>query len=72
MWRTSGVCSWSLLFLVYVNDISMATNHGRLSLFADDTNVFIVSDSVKHLFDIANLTANDRLYLNALSAKSYL
>ena len=32
-----------LLFLIYVNDISAATGNNKLRLFADDSNVFVIS-----------------------------
>ena len=36
-----------LLFLIYINDIVNATSHGHFVIFADDTNIFIVSHSKK-------------------------
>lgn len=48
-----------LLFLVYINDISLATNKGRISLFADDTNIFIVASDIITLFNLANVIADD-------------
>ncbi len=34
-----------LLFLIYVNDVQNAVNNdNKLILFADDTNVFVISD----------------------------
>ena len=48
-----------LLFLVYINDISLATNKGKISLFADDTNIFIVASDITTLFSLANLAADD-------------
>jgi hypothetical protein len=48
-----------LLFLVYINDISFATKQGRISLFADDTNIFIVANDLCTLFNLANLIADD-------------
>jgi len=47
------------LFLIYINDISYATNQGRISLFADDTNVFIVANDINSLFSLANVIAAD-------------
>ena len=43
-----------LLFLLYINDICNSTNLGNFVLFADDTNIFVVSDSKKGVFDKAN------------------
>jgi hypothetical protein len=48
-----------LLFLIYINDICFSTNLGRISLFADDTNVFIVASDITTLFNLANLIADD-------------
>jgi len=50
-----------LLFLIYINDISLATRLGRISLFADDTNIFIVASDLTTLFSLANLIADDIL-----------
>ena len=43
-----------LLFLLYINDICNSTNLGNFVLFADDTNIFVVSDSKKAVYDKAN------------------
>ena len=43
-----------LLFLIYINDISYATVNSKMRLFADDSNVFVISDDVFQLFDNAN------------------
>ena len=48
-----------LLFLIYINDIALATNHGRISLFADDTNIFIMANDINALFNLTNLIAVD-------------
>jgi hypothetical protein len=44
-----------LLFLIYINDIVNATNLGHFVIFADDTNIFIVSHSKKDVYYKANL-----------------
>ena len=44
MWCSTGFYSWTLFFIIYVNDISSVSNNASLVLFADDTNVFF-SDS---------------------------
>ncbi len=36
-------------FLIHMNDISEITNNAKICLFADDTNIFIVSDDPNHL-----------------------
>ena len=33
--------SFSLLFLIYINDISNTSNDGEFILFADNTNIFV-------------------------------
>ncbi len=38
-----------LLFLICINDISEIANNATIHLFADDTNLFIVSDDPNHL-----------------------
>jgi hypothetical protein len=43
-----------LLFLLYINDLSMTSSVFKFILFADDTNVFLSHHSLGHLFDIAN------------------
>jgi hypothetical protein len=38
-WCTSGINTWSLLFLLYINDLLQITNNNsKIVLFADDTN----------------------------------
>jgi len=46
-----------LLFLVYINDITNASEKGRFVLFADDTNIFVVGRSEEEVY----LTANEVL-----------
>ena len=48
-----------LLFLLYINDISNSSGHGKFKLFADDTNIFIVSNSLPEIFQTANNVLND-------------
>ena len=49
-----GTVLGSLLFLIYINDISNTTKNGKLRLFADDSNMFVVEDCVNSLFNISN------------------
>ena len=54
------------LFLVFINDIAQSTKGGAIKLFADDTNVFIVSNDLKTLYTKANDVLNDiRIWVNA-------
>lgn len=39
-----------LLFLIYINDIQRCQLHGKLKLFADDTNIFYESESTENIF----------------------
>lgn len=67
-----GTVLGPLLFLIYFNDISTVISNSQLKLFADDSNLFIVSRDVNTLFSVANdelLTISDwlnnnRLYVN--------
>ena len=44
------------LFAIYVNGLLEAIKTGELHMFADDTNVFVISESVDMVVDIlANL-----------------
>ena len=43
-----------LLFLLYINDICNASNLGNFILFADDTNIFVSSNTKKSAFNKAN------------------
>ena len=43
-----------LLFLIYVNDLCNVTEQGESVLFADDTNIFVVADTLKQAFDKGN------------------
>ena len=43
-----------LLFLLYINDITNASNLGHFILFADDTNIFITGKTEKEVYSHAN------------------
>ena len=44
-----------LLFLLYINDIpNCLESLGKMSLYADDTNIFIAAASLSELFDVSN------------------
>ncbi len=61
-----------LLFLIYMNDISEIANNTTISLFADETNLVIVSDDPNHLKNNAKIVfhnisewfASNKLSLN--------
>ena len=44
----------SLLFILYINDIINISDVAKLIVFADDTNIFLCSDSLKGLQCLAN------------------
>lgn len=59
-----------LLFLIYINDIQFAYSQAKLTLFADDTNVFIAESNLQTLFSSANLVCDklsDWFYANRLT-----
>ena len=43
-----------LLFLIYVNDIINCSAEGKFILYADDTNIFVVGDTMEEVFEKAN------------------
>ena len=43
-----------LLFLVYINDITNASEEGNFVLFADDTNIFVTGKSEEEVYSKAN------------------
>jgi len=48
-----------LLFLLYINDIYKVAVQGKMRLFADDTNIFIIANDLTVLFNLANdITCN--------------
>ena len=68
-----------LLFLIYVNDICISDDLNILS-FADDTTIFMLSNSIKMLFEQANANIKNmyewfccnKPYLNASKTKYML
>ena len=53
-----------LLFLIYINDIVKSSSNGHFVLFADDTNIFVVGQTKKDVYEKANKVINDvNLYM---------
>ena len=48
------IYAWTFLFLIYVNDLTNATNILDPIMFADDTNLFYSHQGIKTLFSIVN------------------
>jgi hypothetical protein len=67
-----GTVLYPLLFLLYINDIANSVSSFHVKLFADDFNLFVVSDNILSLFDVANNELNNlahwicvnKLYVN--------
>ncbi len=65
-----------LVFLIYMNDIGEIAKHAKICLFADDTNVSIVSDdhillkenAQNTLFDLSEWFAANKLSLNKVKS----
>ena len=38
-----------LLFLIYINDLNLAINHGIVHHFADDTNLLVVGKTLQEI-----------------------
>ena len=55
MWSTSRFNSWTLLFIIYVNDLCQTSEFLKHIVLADDANLFCKSKTVKTLFLKANI-----------------
>ncbi len=72
MWFTTGVYSWTLLFLIYINDLSQVSNKPFAVLFADDSNMFITGKCIlelaksmnEELQKVSQLLKTNKLSLN--------
>ena len=59
-----GSCLGSLLFLVYINDLSDAHKSTEFVLFADNTNIFVKAKNKTLAYDKANtILKSDDLYM---------
>ena len=53
-----------LLFILYINDISRASNLGTFIMFADDTNIFVVGNTEREAYKKGNeILKSIRLYM---------
>ena len=66
-----------LLFLIFINDLPLATVHSMTDIFADDTTLSVHSSSSKHVidslaFDLINVNSwcdLNRMYINVAKTK---
>ena len=50
MWSSSGLRISSLLFILFINDITSISKLAELFMFADDTNLFFKYANINELF----------------------
>ena len=61
-----GSCLGPLLFLIYINDLCNTCKNGEFILFADDTNIFVKSNSESMAYSAANkILRKVELYMSA-------
>jgi len=70
LWSPTGICTGSIVVLVYINDIKKAVPGEQIKSFADDTNLFISGCTIGDVNFSANIKLNqlyDWLTANKLS-----
>ena len=55
-----------LLFTMYINDLPQCTSHMNVSMYADDTALYVNSKSIKNLIDMLNEDLNNMLKIGLL------
>ena len=65
-WSTTGLSLGPLLFLIYINDLTLYIQEAKLILYADDTNVLITDMSPDTLQTKLSLVVKqlENLFLN--------
>ena len=61
---------WSILFLIYINDLPISLQKSNVSMYADDTAIFLSSRNIDELKNDKNsdlLKLQDWLHANTLS-----
>ena len=54
MWSTPEFHLGPLLKIIYINDLHLQMEHCDVNMYADDTSLMFVSDSVTHINDCVN------------------
>ena len=54
MWRTTSSILGPIFFLLYINDLAQCLNKTKPRLFADDTNLTALGDSITDLETAVN------------------
>ena len=66
-----GSCLGPLLFLIYINDLTNACKDSHFVLFADDTNIFVISKNRPELYRKAN-TVLDQVHHYMMANKLHI